>query len=99
MSYDILRETDHSRCADAELVSHIEFDVTHLKNTEWVQKTPSNIPHRFPYYTVYATLVIIITGRNLRYELHLGQKNKRQSGGPIAIGQESLAAAFEPGTE
>lgn len=91
--------TDRSRCTGAELLNDIEFNVTHLKNTEWVQRTPSSIPNRFPYYTVYGTLVIIITGRNLRYELHLGHKSKGQDGGPIAVGQECLAAAFEPGTE
>jgi hypothetical protein len=74
--------------------------VTKYKNTEYVVKTRSNVPNRFPYYTAYGTLVLIIHGRNLRYELHMGHKSKGQYGGPILeIGQESLAAAFEPGTE
>ncbi|RMZ89269.1 hypothetical protein DV736_g3522, partial [Chaetothyriales sp. CBS 134916] len=86
---------DHPKNNGAELLSQIVFDVTHLRNTKYVKKKPPQIRKRLPYYKAYAKLVVIIDGRNLRYELRLrGGSNET-----VAIGQECLAAAFQPGTE
>ena len=76
-------------------MGQIEFDVTHLKNTEWVRREQPQVRNRLPYYKAYAKLVVIIDGRNLRYELRL----RGQSDEIVAIGQECLAAAFQPGTK
>jgi hypothetical protein len=51
----------------------------------------------FPYWKVWATLSIIVDGRNLRYEMRL--RNEGVEAKARAVGQESLAAAFKPGTE
>ena len=76
-------------------MGQIEFDVTHLKNTEWVRREQPQVGQRLPYYKAYATLVVTVDGRNLRYELRLrGQSDKA-----LVMKQECLAAAFQPGTE
>lgn len=82
------------------MIAVVEFDVTHLKNTDMVKKMPP--PRRgnigmFPYWKVFAKLSIIVNGRNMRYEVRL--RDEGSDVAPRAVGQESLAAAFLPGTE
>lgn len=87
--------TESDRLLGAELLDQIHFNVTHLKNTEYVEMVPAEIPNRFPYYKAYGRLAVVIDGRNLRYELWL----RGQSDRAVATGQECLASAFQPGTE
>jgi hypothetical protein len=49
----------------------------------------------FPYWKISATLLITVSGRNLRYEVRLPSGNGEVHG----MGQTCLAAAFRPGTE
>jgi hypothetical protein len=78
-------------------VGEVEFDVTHLKNTDMVRKIPAPARGMFPYWKVWATLSIIVNGRNLRYEVRLRDESGKAEA--RVVGQESLAPAFKPGTE
>jgi hypothetical protein len=49
----------------------------------------------FPFWKISAILLIIVSGRNLRFEIRLPGGNGEVHG----VGQTCLAAAFRPGTE
>lgn len=91
-----VRDADSSH-QGAEVISVVEFDVSHMKNTEMVQKIPAPRRGMFPYWKVFARLFIIVNGRNMRYEVRLRDEGNDVE--PRAVGQESLAAAFLPGTD
>jgi hypothetical protein len=74
----------------------VEFNVSHLKNTDMVKMMPAPGRGKFPYWKVFARLFVIVNGRNMRYEVRL--RNEGRDVEPRAVGQESLAAAFRPGT-
>jgi hypothetical protein len=73
----------------------IIFDMTFLKTTGQIRAQPPKKPGKVPYWKVSATLLITVTGRNLRYEVRWPGGNDEVQG----VGQSSLAAAFLPGTE
>jgi hypothetical protein len=49
----------------------------------------------FPFWKISAMLLIIVSGRNLRFEIRLPDDNGEVQG----VGQTCIAAAFRPGTE
>lgn len=61
-----------------------------------VKMMPATGRFMFPYWKVFARLFVIIEGRNMRYEVRL--RNEGRDVPPRAVGQESLAPAFLPGT-
>lgn len=78
------------------MIAEVEFDVAHLKNTEMVKKMPPPCRGMFGYWKVFARLFVIVNGRNMRYEVRLRDEGRDVE--PRVVGQESLAAAFRPGT-
>ena len=68
--------------------------MTFLKTRGLIQPTqPEEGTRGKPHYKVEFELVMIIGGRNLRYE------SRYPAGGPVhGQGQTCIAAAFEPGT-
>lgn len=72
----------------------IEVDMTYLKDTGAIKKCPAPRPRMFPYWKVSFTLRVIVSGRNLRYEvIREGEEGVRKAR------QVSIAAAFRPGTD
>ena len=71
----------------------IEFDMTFLKDV--IKAQPAILPAKMPFWKISALLRIFISGRNLRYEVHLPGGDDRVHG----MGQICIAAAFLPGTE
>jgi hypothetical protein len=92
----------------AEIAGSIEVDMSFLKDLGYIQPTePSESSVHYGkknkrYYLVEFDLVMILDGRNLRYEARwppskqlekFGQAQKVQASGQICV-----AAAFKPGT-
>jgi hypothetical protein len=71
----------------------IDVDLTSIK--QYLRAVPSAKPGSPPYWKVNATLLIFVSGRNLRYEVRWPSADGEIHG----VGQKSLAAAFRPGTE
>jgi hypothetical protein len=68
----------------------VEIDMTSLKTSGRIKPEP--VPGKLPCWRIKGTLNIIVSGRNLRYEVKL-------PGEVGNVGQSSIAAAFRPGTE
>ncbi|EXJ61551.1 hypothetical protein A1O7_01979 [Cladophialophora yegresii CBS 114405] len=89
------RHEDHYRRESPEnegaiQAGYVEIDMTSLKTSGLIKPQP--VPGKLPCWRIKGTLNIIVSGRNLRYEIKLP--------GDIAkVGQSSIAAAFRPGTE
>ena len=64
--------------------------MTSLKTSGLIKPEP--VPGKLPCWRIKGTLNIIVSGRNLRYEVKL-------PGDVGNAGQSSIAAAFRPGTE
>jgi hypothetical protein len=92
----------------AEFAGKIEVDMTFLKDMGYIQlKPPSEYstysgPSAPDHWSVEFQLVMIIDGRNLRYEARWPipneSDNNSQEKNVKAQGQISIAAAFQPGT-
>jgi hypothetical protein len=88
---------------DAEIAGHIEFDVTFLKDdkiietelgeTKITRGKRKRIRRRL--WRITATLIVIVDGRNFRYEIRMPHDYNKVYG----KGEVSLAAAFRPGTD
>jgi hypothetical protein len=89
----------------AKRAGYVEFDMTPLRNSGKIQKTP--LPGRFPCWKFKGILKILVSGRNLKYEVKILLPNAEGETGREAgdvtlegtVGQCSIAAAFKPGTE
>jgi hypothetical protein len=77
------------------MAGYIEIDFTPLKETGQIKLQPPARPGMFPYWKVEAILKIIVSGRNLRYEV-LPPSGDGEAHG---VGQTCIAAAFRPGAE
>lgn len=92
---------------EAELVGCIIADMTFLKTEGRIKpeepsesSTYSNNPQKL-YWAVHFELVMVVEGRNLRYEARWPLSKDLKEGerqGIHAKGQVSIAAAFQPGT-
>jgi hypothetical protein len=76
------------------VAGHIEFDLTFLKDLHLI-KAQASTEGKMPYWKITATLVIVVDGRNLRYEVRWPGEDGQIQG----VGQTCIAAAFVPGTE
>ena len=92
----------------AELAGSIEVDMSFLRDLNYIQPTePSQSSAHYGkknknYYLVEFDLVMILDGRNLRYEARWPPKEQLEKFGQAqrvqASGQICVAAAFRPGT-
>lgn len=83
-------EAKCSHITGAKQVGFVEIDMTSLRSSG--QLRPEPVPGKFPCWRIKGTLNIIVSGRNLRYEVKFpGDIGK--------VGQSSIAAAFRPGTD
>jgi hypothetical protein len=91
----------------AELAGSIEADMTFLKDEGRIQpKLPSEYStfrgSQTPHWEVSFDLVMIVDGRNLRYEARWPSLTDAEAGSHQqsvqAKGQICIAAAFQPGT-
>jgi hypothetical protein len=64
--------------------------MTSLKTDGLIKPEP--VPGKLPCWRIKGTLNIIVSGRNLRYEM-------KPPGDLGKVGQSSIAPAFRPGTE
>jgi hypothetical protein len=93
----------------AEIAGSIEVDMSFLKDRDYIQPTePSESSAYYGnkyknFYVVEFDLVMILYGRNLRYEARWPPKAKEEKFGQAqrtqASGQICVAAAFKPGTD
>jgi hypothetical protein len=101
------RVANKGRAIGAELAGTIEADMTFLKNEGHIEPVPPSIYSTYSrdeclHYAVTFDLVMIVDGRNLRYEARwpprkAGKQTSQQSH-VKAQGQICIAAAFKPGT-
>lgn len=76
-------------------MEEILFDVSPWKGTDKVKEIRPTKRGMLPYWEAYATLTVIVNGRDLQFELRL----RGETGEARAVGRTCLAAAFLPGTE
>ncbi|KAH8685484.1 hypothetical protein BGZ60DRAFT_365995 [Tricladium varicosporioides] len=98
----------HAMNKGAEFAGKIEVDMTFLKEKGYIQPQPPSVFSTYSgrkalnYWSVEFQLVMIVDGRNLRYEARwpIPQDNDQNhhEQNVQAKGQISIAAAFKPGT-
>jgi hypothetical protein len=98
-----------SNATGAEIAGSIEVDMTFLRDRGYINPTePTESSAHYGnknkwYYIVEFDLVMILDGRNLRYEARWPPEKMLEKFGQAqtihASGQICVAAAFKPGTE
>jgi hypothetical protein len=107
----------NTRAADAQIAGKIVTDMTFLRNKGlatiiYPKSDASGVTRGHPHYRVEYDLVVIVEGRNMRYEARwppmesmdddqVAKKRKRSGQYKFEVlqtAQVSIASAFQPGT-